>query len=200
MKHIKRFLPMMLAIVLVFGCCITASAAEPIYDMSIHKDNYSHINIDSYLEEYPYYICFTQGGYIHYYFSIVPFVCSYSDSPRYLYNQNADGCFYLRLNKSGTINQSSFDKYNIVGSFSSGDYSSVLIYGNHDIYSGDTLVFLTPPMPQIPIVQAAAGLPVIDQQQIQEITIIAVSCLVLLMGLLILRKKLPTFLRYSGRR
>lgn len=192
MKIIKRFLPFILALTIVFGSCITASAAESDVFDAINMNDMPH-------SDYQYYIGWylESTGEYYYLFTLDKMQVVVSDSS-YTFKTptNLYGNLFVRRPSDGMWGQNGYcDVYkDRIGWTISKGTPVTTNYEVIEITTGK-VVFPTPPTLIMPTIQRVEELPKIVENQATVITITAVFCLVLLMGLVMLRKKLPVFLR-----
>lgn len=182
-KLFKRFAPLLLALVMVLGSCLTVSAAVP-----SSADEYESVISKYQKEDFNYCLVIEQdskANYIRYLFTDCPLYAFYSsrDSRYYL------GCktsFRTYLVDYSTVS----DSFSIgsINSLSSGQYvlsigtGSTLLYSNTDIYysdakDGDDPFFRGPVPPLVGAVQGA-----VPERALTEVILLIPLSILFLVG------------------
>lgn len=203
MNKIKKILPIILSLVLVFGSCLSVNAS------TYNIDTLSEVVSAKSLPLYGYNFC---------YFTGLQYVLVTSDSPCRIESLNSN--FKVVRSASGVKSAEYVidSDYNLItktfsdgtyqtdysfrknfednGVWSSTTYSEEEFHDNiiesqYDILYANNEVFFHP---VAPIQEALVELPETINNQIAVILTIAVVCLALLVTLSVLRKKLPSFL------
>lgn len=177
---LKYIFPLLLALMLVLGSCMTVFAASspPVPDDS----SYSYcVEIAKKGEKTPYRV---------YYFSVQPFyrntsgVCVRQSPMTYYYSDYADGAWSNILFR----NYGSMSSSSALCFCSDADYT--VLYSNHDIlYEGSDKVFFHPLL-----VAQARVLPEVVMKHLKVILPVGVGCLALLTGSVVLLPRLRRFL------
>lgn len=182
-RYLTRVLPVLAALVLMLGSCLTVCAAEETID---YESEYIKL-CDSYSELKNTY-CFVLGQSINsiWYFSDKPFTSNVNGSVLF-YSDNCNVYTYTRENTSGSFIRNSGYYYDKSGSILvNGNEKLNCIYTTHNIYDNvGNLVFLGPVPPLVRVAEAIA--PETVQKEIISLIPLLIPCLV---GYLALRKGL----------
>lgn len=184
MDKMKKILPLLLAVVMVLGGCLTAHAEDT------SSVTVSDITFPS--DMYDYWILGYSDGTYYLHTSHCPMVCSAVGS-QYFYG-NVYTHAYIQYSSTDLEN---WTVTSSAGSMSSGIYLRFdILLTNYDIYyrNTDEIFFQVPVVPPVPLVTVAEELPVMVTSQTKVIVIIAVGCLALLTSSLLLPKVLHKFL------
>lgn len=204
MNKIKKIMPIILSLVLVFGSCLSVNAS------TYNIDTLSEAVLSKSYPLYNYNFC---------YFTGLQYVLVTSDSPCRIESLNSN--FKVVRSASGvksaeyvidsdynlitkTFSDGTYqtdysfrknfkDNSGVWGSttYSEEDFHDNIIESQYDILYANNEVFFHP---VAPIQEALVALPETINNQLAVILTIAVACLALLVTLSVLRKKLPSFL------
>lgn len=194
-KLFKRIAPVVLALVMVLGSCLTVSAAAP-----SSADEYKSVISKYQKDGFNYCLVIEQDSKVNY----IRYI--FTDCPLYAFYSSRDSCYYLGCK---TSYNSYLVDYSIVSdsfsigstqSFSSGLYvlaigtGSTLLYSNTDIYysdakDGDDPFFRGPERPLVAAVRGAS-----PEEALKEVILLIPLSILFLAGCLGLRKGLRLLL------
>ena len=194
-KLFKRIAPLLLALVMVLGSCLTVSAATTLPSTS---DEYEAVIKEHQKAGYPYAICVEQPSnsaavFSIYYFSIEPYV----NSSKYIKFLSTGSYYYVSYNPSAdTWIYSDLSNVNTSTNIGLFCYDSVFVkYSNSDIYlvgadkEKDDPFFRGPVRPLVAAVQGAA-----PEEALKEVILLIPLSILFLAGCLGLRKGLRLLL------
>lgn len=196
-KLFKRIAPLLLALVMVLGSCLTVSAAT--------TNPYEDIFQQYYKSGFDYFLVFDKSDCITYYFVDQPVYHQLSGSNYYLTPTSDYYSYYVSYDKSkntySTGGNSSYlrswtsSKLELMKDSSTSLYTGgSLIYSNHDIYDigakeGDDPFFQGPVRPLVAAVQGAG-----PEEALKEVILLIPLSILFLAGCLGLRKGLRLLL------
>lgn len=184
LKKVKKILPILCACVLVFGSCLTVSAAESteIVENTVFVLPTDLPTVDGY--DYKIVVKGTSKYFLS--MSKKPFV--YVPSVDEVRSTDSFRAYELTNDEWVCTATNAASGNRVVSS----DFFSNIVYSSHDIYNNTGELFFQKPV-ELLTLKAVSLVPMV-RKQMKMIVPVAVSCLALLVGLVVLRKKLPIFL------
>lgn len=220
-KRLKKILPFICATLLLLGSSVTVFAA---YETEIPYSNYSismlkQIAIDSGLvddmSDYKYMtVLYSDSDMIFVYITSEPLytvTATDSSSSRLILDSELSVSYCISIGHDWVYNESTYKEYiddsgysflmhcttsffTVATRSTDDDLRNYILYSNYDICTSDGSLFFQQPLPVVPKAIQAAQLPEVIQKQITIILPIAVGCLALVIGSIVLLPRLRNFL------